>query len=243
MSHLVCPLCGKNAPLSTLNPSVLDLDLKVVSFQGLGRGKGFKVSEKWSILGDDDVTPVISERIVDLCKMLVNEGIIKKDRIAGELGIRASESPTVKKLENELSKEKGFMEKMKIELAAAQRGYNIQNNRANRLLELIRDNVRKTDELSDEEEWEHGVDNPLQALPERIQQIIQTYKETLRELDEAETKLENLNDTISEIVSDIEDATEHTFDENDYDTNEDLLKDAVNLIIDEFESVKAGMEE
>lgn len=243
MSHLACPLCGKYAPLSTLNPSILDLDLKLVSFQGLGRGKGFKVSEKWSILGDDDVTPVISERIVNLCKMLVNEGVIKKDRIAGELGIRASEGPTVKKLENELSKVKGFMEKLKIELAAAQRGYSIENNRANRLLDLIRDNVRKTDEFSYEEEWEYGVDTPLKALPERIQQIMQTYNETLRELDEAEAKLENLNDTISEVVSDIEDTTEYTFDEDDYDTYEALLKDAVNLLIEELESVQAGKEE
>jgi len=243
MSHLACPLCGKYAPLSTLNPSILDLDLKLVSFQGLGRGKGFKVSEKWSILGDDNVTPVISERIVNLCKMLVNAGIIKKDRIAGELGIRASESPTVKKLENELSKEKGFMEKMKIELAAAQRGYNIQYDRANRLLDLIRDNVRKTDEFSFKEELEHGVDTPLKALPERIRLMIQTFNETLHELDEAEAKLENLTDSIAEVVSDIEDATEYTFDENDYDTYEVLLKDAVNLIIEEYESIQAGMEE
>jgi hypothetical protein len=73
--------------------------------------------------------------------------------------------------------------------------------------------------------------------------MIQTYNETLYELDEAEAKLENLNDTISEVVSDIEDTTEYTFDEDDYDTYEGLLKDAVNLLIEEFESVKVGIEE
>ena len=62
MSHLVCPLCGKNAPLSTLNPEAIDLDVKVVSFKGLGYGKGFAKSEEHSILGDDLYSPMLARR-------------------------------------------------------------------------------------------------------------------------------------------------------------------------------------
>jgi hypothetical protein len=60
--------------LSTLNPDALDLDLKVVSFRGLGRGNGFAKGEAYSILGDDEVTPIIVNRIVKLYYMLINNG-------------------------------------------------------------------------------------------------------------------------------------------------------------------------
>jgi hypothetical protein len=57
-----------------LNPDALDLDLKVVSFKGLGRGNGFAKGEVYSILGDDEVTPIIVNRIVKLYYMLINSG-------------------------------------------------------------------------------------------------------------------------------------------------------------------------
>jgi hypothetical protein len=76
MSHLVCPLCGKNAPLSTLDPENQPLDLRTVSFRGLGRGKGFAVSEEVSIMGDDEYTPIIAKRIQELFKLFVEKGEI-----------------------------------------------------------------------------------------------------------------------------------------------------------------------
>ena len=63
MSHLLCPLCGKYSALSTLISNELEPDLKVVSFKGLGRKKGFVRSEVYSILGDDEYTPIIVDRI------------------------------------------------------------------------------------------------------------------------------------------------------------------------------------
>jgi len=76
MSHLVCPLCGKNAPLSTLDPDNIELDLKVVSFRGLGRGKGFVKSEEYSVFGDDEITPIIANKVVKLYYMFINNGIL-----------------------------------------------------------------------------------------------------------------------------------------------------------------------
>jgi len=76
MSHLICPLCGKNAPLSTLDPEKQPLDIRIVSFRGLGRGKGFAVSEEVSIMGDDEYTPPIAKRIDKLFKFLVEKGVI-----------------------------------------------------------------------------------------------------------------------------------------------------------------------
>jgi hypothetical protein len=76
MSHLACPLCGKNAPLSTLDPESLPLDLKTVSFKGLGRGKGFAIDKEVSIMDDDEYTPIIAERIEKLYHFFVEKGQI-----------------------------------------------------------------------------------------------------------------------------------------------------------------------
>ncbi len=42
MSHVNCPLCGRNQALSKFNPKALDDDIYVVSFRGLDRGRGFE---------------------------------------------------------------------------------------------------------------------------------------------------------------------------------------------------------
>ena len=74
MSHLLCPLCGKYAPLSTLDPDRLDLDLRVVSFVGLGRGRGFSKTDEHSILGDGEHSPRIARRVAELCRMFLEAG-------------------------------------------------------------------------------------------------------------------------------------------------------------------------
>jgi hypothetical protein len=60
-----------------LNPDNLDLDLKVVSFRGLGRGKGFEKAEEHSVLGDEEISPIIARRTLQLCLMFIKEGLLK----------------------------------------------------------------------------------------------------------------------------------------------------------------------
>lgn len=87
MSHIVCPLCGKNSPLSTFNPEGLDLDLRVVSFRGLGRGKGFAKSEDNSVLGDEEYSPAVAGRVVDLCRMFLASGVLTNEEVVEKLGL------------------------------------------------------------------------------------------------------------------------------------------------------------
>jgi len=117
MSHLVCPLCGKNAPLSTLNPSSYELDLRVVSFIGLGRGKGFSKSGEYSILNDGEYSPMIAERVLDLCSMFLQSGELNKEVIIEKLGLsltneedRASQE-LIEKLNAGLEAEKNLNKK------------------------------------------------------------------------------------------------------------------------------------
>lgn len=89
MSHLQCPLCGKMAPLSTLDPESLELGLKAVSFKGLGRGKGFAKSEEHSILGDGEYSPALANRSLKLCRMFLEVGTLKRDDVEKELNLSA----------------------------------------------------------------------------------------------------------------------------------------------------------
>jgi len=87
MSHIACPLCGKNAPLSSFDPESLDLDLRVIGFRGLGYGGGFAKSYENSVLGDDQYSPMVAARILDLLEMFLNEGTLPSLKVIKQLGL------------------------------------------------------------------------------------------------------------------------------------------------------------
>lgn len=62
MTQLVCPLCGRFVALSIFDPSRFEPDIFAVNVKGLGRGRGFAVSETFSVLGDQEITGPIAER-------------------------------------------------------------------------------------------------------------------------------------------------------------------------------------
>ena len=62
MSQLACPLCGKYTSLSRFDPSGFESDIYAVNRTGLGRGRGFAVSESFSVLGDLTITDPIALR-------------------------------------------------------------------------------------------------------------------------------------------------------------------------------------
>jgi hypothetical protein len=69
MSHVNCPLCGRNQALSKFNPKALDDDIYVVSFRGLGRGRGFEKTEETSTMTPKDP---ITDQVKDRCLAIIN---------------------------------------------------------------------------------------------------------------------------------------------------------------------------
>lgn len=69
---LLCPLCGKLTPDTTfLSQDFVVEDIYGVEVHGRGRGKGFRHSEKFSILEDRiDIIDVIKSRLLDLAEVL-----------------------------------------------------------------------------------------------------------------------------------------------------------------------------
>ena len=62
MSQFQCPLCGKFNSYARYDPSGFDDDLYGVDVAGRGRGLGFRFSEKYSLLEDDHLRGLITQR-------------------------------------------------------------------------------------------------------------------------------------------------------------------------------------
>jgi hypothetical protein len=84
-----------NAAVSRFDPSGLDLDLRATSFKGLGHGKGFAPAEEYSVLGDDEITPMVAERVLSLSKMFLDAGVINSEYTINKLGLKLISSMPV----------------------------------------------------------------------------------------------------------------------------------------------------
>ena len=62
MTLFGCPICGKNSSYSKYNPINFNDDILGIEVRGLGRGRGFEVTERYSLLGDTWLTGLISHR-------------------------------------------------------------------------------------------------------------------------------------------------------------------------------------
>ncbi len=82
-THFQCPVCGRSVGVKGYNPSVRPLDVLGKSFRGLGRGRGFEVSDEESILHtnpDDPIILKIRERVADVYDMFF-EGDSAEERL------------------------------------------------------------------------------------------------------------------------------------------------------------------
>ena len=94
LSHISCPLCGKNSSFSSFKPERLDDDIYLVAFTGLGRGKGFEIKSKESVFdsrSDDDIPQRIGKRALRIVSFLKNQGILDDDQILKALDMKEEE--------------------------------------------------------------------------------------------------------------------------------------------------------
>lgn len=61
MSHYRCPVCGKHSSIRTYDPEGFDDQVDLISYTGLGRGRGFSNEVVGSI--DDD--PELKEKMLN----------------------------------------------------------------------------------------------------------------------------------------------------------------------------------
>jgi len=85
MSHIRCPLCGKDSAVSTFSPEDLDRDIYIRQTSGLGYPGGFTYGPDESVLGDEVYTPKVKDRCIDLLKLFMENNIIAARKLALEL--------------------------------------------------------------------------------------------------------------------------------------------------------------
>ena len=144
MSHLVCPLCGLSVPLSKFNPDNLELDLLVVGFKGLGRGKGFEKKDEHSILGDDEYSPVVAGRVLELCRMFIERDVLNREEVSEKLGLK-SDTYAMSSQENleEIKRLKGELGSLNLIRRQEAGNYQEQVNQVLALKEAAEVNCRK----------------------------------------------------------------------------------------------------
>ena len=112
MSEFVqCPTCGKSTAVEHFHPEDLDLDIKLITMKGLGKGRGFEVVNRRSALEDAEVDVIepIKNRTLDILKILIQSGYLTLDKVEeflNEDGIEDSDEDDDK----EFSEEKCFIE-------------------------------------------------------------------------------------------------------------------------------------
>jgi len=113
MSQLVCPLCGRFVGVKHFDPRFFEHDIYAVEVRGLGRGRGFEVVGRYSVLDDLSITGLIADRCHRILNMIEGDGGLP----AGEANaLRATLETWIREarvLEAELESQKRLAEEWK----------------------------------------------------------------------------------------------------------------------------------
>jgi hypothetical protein len=65
----------------------LEGDIIVQSFRGLGRGRGFEVASRASILTENETTRLIADRTLDIIHLLLHHAILDRETVRSRLNL------------------------------------------------------------------------------------------------------------------------------------------------------------
>jgi len=93
MVMMSCPLCGKMSSVERYNPNYFADDIFILELKGLGRGRGFEVTNSSSIFSPTNRTDSIIDRALsdlrdrtfDILNMLDERGIIRETEIVDRM--------------------------------------------------------------------------------------------------------------------------------------------------------------
>ena len=131
MPMLICPLCGRQVSLAHFDETRFSEDIQAINIVGLGRGKGFRVTDQYSILEKGDPTvELITDRILLLSKALIDNDCMSQSDVTRALQIRVV-PPRVLKARNQVIED-----------------LTTENISLKSQLDKAKDNSRRSDELS-----------------------------------------------------------------------------------------------
>ena len=219
MPEFTCPLCGLNHSTRHYDPDSLPLDILAPNRIGLGRGNGTRITGRYSILGDNDISPKIGKRLLDLCVFFVEKNLINISDLKARLRIKDSEVDA-----RSFARMREDYEALKVELEDAGRSVTREYTRAENLLTVnksIREEVnRKNLEI-----------NTLKG----------NYSVRGRALDECEAHVQNCNEKLDDLVTEIEERTDLVIGADE--SSIEFIMDSVKKLLEDLEVLKTGDDE
>jgi len=192
MSQLVCPLCGRFVSLKIFDPSRFESDIFAVDVRGLGRGRGFAVSEAFSVLGEPEITGVIAER----CRIIL--GLIEGKTILsdGEASVLRAE---VERWKGEALREQRSSEDLFAKLAELEEQVMFWRNEASRLRTAREDRAAELAGMEDEvRKWRNRVAG-LRTEVERLESKLDDQDDDNDEDEKEMLALEEMQEILDRI--------------------------------------------
>ncbi len=251
------------------DPEDLPLDILAVKKVGLGQHHGTRVVDRYSILGDDDVSPKVVKRVLALCRLFLSKNVITIDGLRRDLGIENMIFPGTVSVK-EYNRLREDMEALKVQAEFEERRANNEKIRADNLLNIVNSQqgkIKDYDRLREEYEslkvnaenegrradGESIKANNLQATVNSLHgkvrdletQLSSSKSSTTRlekEVEELEARVENSKEVLDDVIETIEERTKFEFDPSD-DTMEGFIAEVVQRLLEDNEALKAGAEE
>ena len=185
MTNLVCPLCGRHVALSIFDPSSFEPDIFAVNVKGLGRGRGFTVSETFSVLGDPEITGPIASR----CRKIL--GLIEGRQIPSSKDVSVL-TKEIEKWKGEALREQRDKEEVFAQLADVESQALFLKKEGLTLRKMLNENGAELAGLEDEvNRWRHMVIG-LQEENRRLESMLRS-EDDLDEEGEMQVLLDAIN--------------------------------------------------
>ena len=224
ISQFMCPLCGLHHSIKNYDPENLPLDIEAVLKVGLGRGKGTKVVDRYSLLWDDDVSPKIVKRVLTLCRFFLSQNRITQSDLKRRLGI--VEAPTQSTVSlREYNKLREDVEVLKVQAEMDRKRADGESSRANNLQLMV-----------------NSLRGKVREVETQLSSAESSRSRLGKELEEMEASRENSNEVLDGVIETIEERTDFEFDPSDK-SREEFISYVIPRLIEDLEALKAENEE
>jgi DNA-binding MarR family transcriptional regulator len=216
----MCPLCGLHHSIKNYDPEDLPLDIEAVLKVGLGRGKGTRVVDRYSLLWDDDVSPKVVKRVLTLCSFFLNQNRITQGDLKRSLGIVDAPQPATVGLW-EYNRLREDMEALKVQTETDGRRADRESNRAKNLLMTL-----------------NSLHGKVKDLETQLSISKSSTSRLEKKLEEMEASVENSNEALDNVIELIEKRTEFMFNPTD-DSREEFIAYVIPRLLEDIEALKA----
>ncbi len=224
ISEFTCPLCGHLHSIRHYDPEDLPLDILAVLKVGLGHGLGTKVVDRYSILGDDDVTPKVVKRVLTLCRLFLDEKLVTQSAVKSSLGLVDAPQPETVSL-RDYNRLREDLEALKVQAEDDRKTAERESVRADNLLAQV-----------------GALNGRVRSLEAQLSSSKLERSRIGKEVEEMEARAENSSEALDDLIEVIEERTDFEFD-SEVDTREEFLAGVIPKILEDLEALKAAEDE